>query len=433
MPQGKNGIATRQQTEELFSIHHPLGAGSSYVFPVREVRGYSAISYLAASDQSISVLIEESCEIDGPWGEMDTFISAVDPGSGLEVICRRRRPCGNFMRLTLQNLGGAMSTLSFCALGWPESGGGDTGGTGAQGPQGVMGWQGFQGNQGNQGAGPQGPQGSGGTGAQGNQGNQGEMGAGFQGPQGNQGDGVQGFQGAVGPQGNQGSQGNFGPQGNQGVAGTAGAQGFQGDIGPQGPQGNAGTNGTSGAQGFQGDIGPQGPQGNAGTNGTSGAQGFQGDVGPQGNQGWQGAGGTGVQGPQGNQGWQGFQGSGVQGPQGLSGSQGGNATNEFTFWYSGTLQTGDDLKIPVATKRANTDVDILEVELQQAPTGQAAIFEFFDGVTSLGTVSVAANTLSGNTPIALHTVLAGSRVKMTITQIGSIQFGQTATGYVRKT
>jgi len=29
-------------------------------------------------------------------------------------------------------------------------------------------------------------------------------------------------------------------------------------------------------------------------------------------------------------------------------------------------------------------------------------------------------------------VLAGSRVKMTITQIGSIQFGITATGYVRK-
>jgi len=92
MPQAKNGIATRQQTEELFGIHHPLGVGSSYVFPVREVVGYSAIAFLSASDQPIEILIEESCEVDGPFAVMETLVSTLDFGSGLQMICRRLRP-----------------------------------------------------------------------------------------------------------------------------------------------------------------------------------------------------------------------------------------------------------------------------------------------------------------------------------------------------
>jgi len=109
----------------------------------------------------------------------------------------------------------------------------------------------------------------------------------------------------------------------------------------------------------------------------------------------------------------------------------GSGSSDFEFSFSGTLSTVQNNLIPVQTKRNATSVDRLDVELQTAPTGQAAIFEFFYGVTSLGTVSVAATTLSGTTAIGAVSIPAGTRVKVTINQVGSVVVGETATMYVR--
>jgi hypothetical protein len=109
----------------------------------------------------------------------------------------------------------------------------------------------------------------------------------------------------------------------------------------------------------------------------------------------------------------------------------GSGSSDFEFSFSGTLSTVQNNLIPVKTKRSATTVDRLDVELQTAPTGQAAIFEFFSGVTSLGTVTVAASTLSGTTTISSTVIPAGTRVKATINQVGSVVVGETATMYVR--
>jgi hypothetical protein len=109
----------------------------------------------------------------------------------------------------------------------------------------------------------------------------------------------------------------------------------------------------------------------------------------------------------------------------------GGGSSDFEMVFSGTLSTVQNNLIPVKTKRTAVTVNRLDVELQTAPTGQAVIIEFFYGVISLGTVTVAVGTLSGTTAIAPVAIGSNVRVSATINQVGSVVIGETASMFVR--
>ena len=108
-----------------------------------------------------------------------------------------------------------------------------------------------------------------------------------------------------------------------------------------------------------------------------------------------------------------------------------NLASDFEWFYSGTLQTGDDNKIPVLTKSTNVFVNRLDVNLQSAPTGQAVVVKFFKNTTLIGTVTVAAGALVGTTNISKTFVSAGDKMTVTITQVGSVLYGITMTAFAR--
>lgn len=247
---------------------------------------------------------------------------------------------------------------------------------------------------------------------------------------GNGAQGAQGSQGAQGPGvGAQGAQGSTGPQGVQGSNGAQGAQGQTGS-GAQGAQGSQGSGGT-GAQGAQGTTGAQGATGTGaqGSQGSSGAQGSDGAQGATGSQGAQGATGSGAQGAQGSSGAQGA--TGAQGAQGSS--SGGSGNVDYLFTFSGTLSTVQNDLIPIQAKAQAVMVDRFDVYLQQAPTGQDVIVEFYSGVTLIGTVTVPATTTTGTLSITPVAIPAFTQVSVLITQVGSVTIGETASMYARVT
>lgn len=195
------------------------------------------------------------------------------------------------------------------------------------------------------------------------------------------------------PGGFAGAGGGFGGGGGRG----------RGAQGPQGP-GNGGGGGSQGAQGPQGDAGaagstgPQGPQGLAGTAGTAGAQGPQGPIGL-----------VGAQGP--------------QGPAGMT---------DFTFAFSGTLNTIQNVLIPPLSKATAVELYRFDVLLNEAPGGSDAIFTFFVEGLQVAQVTVLEGQTQGSfvpgSPIA---VPAFDVVTAEITQVGSGVPGTTATMIAR--
>lgn len=134
MAESATVVPSRQETEELFTLppipdNHPpflLGAAGSIVIPAqpsltlslgKKVAGYSAINFLAMSDQPMTLLIEEANDPSGPFVPTESFTSAM-MGS-FQGICERFLPCGSFMRVTLTNTGGAQTVLSFKGVGLP--------------------------------------------------------------------------------------------------------------------------------------------------------------------------------------------------------------------------------------------------------------------------------------------------------------------------
>lgn len=170
MPEAFETIATRQRSELLFEAPPPpLGAGACVTLPVRLVEGFSAIGFFGVSDQPFTVSIEESCSAAGPFSVTQVLTSALDPVSGLQVVCDRVAPCAPHMQVTICNTGLAPATiLDVCGTGIPKAASGGAAGAGNQGPQGPgigntgpqgpQSWQGPQGPQSSQG--PQAPQGA---------------------------------------------------------------------------------------------------------------------------------------------------------------------------------------------------------------------------------------------------------------------------------
>jgi len=110
-------IPTRQKTDLLFSTGRPLGAAKSFRSPVAEVAGYNAVAFLGVSDQPFTVTVFEACSPDGPFVGVATLASALVGGQN--QVCSRVSPCGSFMKVTLDNGGAAMGSLSFCSQGIP--------------------------------------------------------------------------------------------------------------------------------------------------------------------------------------------------------------------------------------------------------------------------------------------------------------------------
>ena len=115
---------------------------------------------------------------------------------------------------------------------------------------------------------------------------------------------------------------------------------------------------------------------------------------------------------------------------GVPAGGGGGGSSDFEFGLSGTLSTVQNNLILPKTKRSNVDVNRLDVELQEASSGDDVEVEFFSGVSSLGVVTVTAGALSGTTVIAA-TIPANTRVTMVFNKVGSVVPGTTAYGAVR--
>jgi len=134
MPDGRNVIETRQETEVLFGLPPVpadtppflIAAGGSLVIPAqpsaslalgKKVAGYAAVDFLAVSDQGMSLVVEEANDPEGPYVVVATFASALM--GTFQAIRERVIPIGSFMRVTLSNTAGAETFLSFKGVGLP--------------------------------------------------------------------------------------------------------------------------------------------------------------------------------------------------------------------------------------------------------------------------------------------------------------------------
>src|SRR5262245_51550780 len=164
-------IDTRQKADLLFRAPLSLlGPAASAILAVAEVAGFSAVLFFGVSNQPFNLRIEESCSPTGPFTQTAVLSSALDVASGFQALCTRVLPCGGFMRVFVDNLGGAQTFFDLCGTGLPINvGGGGGGATGVAGPQGATG-VGITGPAGATGVGSTGPQGATGVGITGPQG-----------------------------------------------------------------------------------------------------------------------------------------------------------------------------------------------------------------------------------------------------------------------
>jgi len=122
MPRHNFTVQTRQKSDLLVQTGETLDPADTFESEVREVAGYSAVSILVKGTQSIRVRVEEACKEDGAFGLTETFSSALDPGSGLYVVCERFAPCGAFAKFYIDNLDVAVpSGIDACIFGLPVS------------------------------------------------------------------------------------------------------------------------------------------------------------------------------------------------------------------------------------------------------------------------------------------------------------------------
>jgi hypothetical protein len=110
---------------------------------------------------------------------------------------------------------------------------------------------------------------------------------------------------------------------------------------------------------------------------------------------------------------------------------------DFEWFYSGTLQTGDDNKIPVKTKIIDVYINRLDVILYSAATGDVTggrvLVSFYKNGVLLGQVVVAASATSGTLVIAKTLVTAGDLMTVEIDQVGNGAYGVTMSAYARVT
>ncbi len=111
---------------------------------------------------------------------------------------------------------------------------------------------------------------------------------------------------------------------------------------------------------------------------------------------------------------------------------------DFEWFYSGTLQTGDDNKIPKKSKSIDVYINKLEVLLYTAATDTdvtngAVVVKFYKNGVLLDQVRVLSAATQASTTIARTLVQAGDIMTASITRVGATAYGITASMYARVT
>jgi hypothetical protein len=107
---------------------------------------------------------------------------------------------------------------------------------------------------------------------------------------------------------------------------------------------------------------------------------------------------------------------------------------DYEFFYSGTIQVGDDLKIPAKTKRQDCYIDQLAAMVQVANTGRDILVDFYKNGSLLGTVTCTAGASSKTlftTNLGSTLVSAGDVMTVVIRQNGSGVMGVTLSAWAR--
>lgn len=111
---------------------------------------------------------------------------------------------------------------------------------------------------------------------------------------------------------------------------------------------------------------------------------------------------------------------------------------DFEWFYSGTLQTGDDNKIPVKSKSIDVYINKLEVLLYTAATDPdvtngAVVVKFYKNGEVIDQVRVLGGATQASTTIVKTLITAGDLMTAAITRVGVGLYGVTASMYARVT
>jgi hypothetical protein len=96
-------IETRQKEDLLYSSSELIGIGGMLAFPIRLVSGYGAVKFLAFSDVTFRLRIEQAPASTGPWVETHRVDSALNTSATDQVICLAILPCGTYIRVFIDN------------------------------------------------------------------------------------------------------------------------------------------------------------------------------------------------------------------------------------------------------------------------------------------------------------------------------------------
>ncbi len=123
-------IQTRQKDDIIYRLAATdIAAAASATLPVRKVIGYGVIRFLAFSDDTLVLRVEQGPTKTGPFVETDRLPSVPSPsGSGQQMVCGAVSPCAPFMRAFLDNTGPGTEEVELIGSGHPVAGGGAGGG-----------------------------------------------------------------------------------------------------------------------------------------------------------------------------------------------------------------------------------------------------------------------------------------------------------------
>ncbi len=126
-------IQTRQKDDIIYRlVATDIVSFGAAALPVRKVIGYGVVRFLAFSDDTMVLRIQQGPTKTGPFVETDRLLSVLNPsGSGQQIICGAVSPCAPFMRAFLDNTGGGTEEVELIGSGHPVAAGGEGGGGGS--------------------------------------------------------------------------------------------------------------------------------------------------------------------------------------------------------------------------------------------------------------------------------------------------------------
>jgi len=102
-------IPTSQDTLKVVESDVPLAFGGVFSSEITIFRGYSVLCALVITDQSTLLEVTERCDSDAADLKdgvvTESALTAVDPVTGKNFLCKRFEPCGKFGSITITNKG----------------------------------------------------------------------------------------------------------------------------------------------------------------------------------------------------------------------------------------------------------------------------------------------------------------------------------------